>query len=404
MHMFVYVLFVVFFMVFSYFQSVRKVCTPNIESLLCNNGTNLTPTTCKLSPLSTGLISCGVVVLVLASLLLGYEGFQWYKFPQYFKRIENRWEIGLYLVTMCSVTFVLTSLVNYDTTVINALLLVGLVLLGAWNVGKFESGLKVFILMNVLQQIQYLAPVIVLFLITFTCAFCIVLPDNDVFVNYQSLVKVLAMTIGEIDFSAITEIITCASNRYDTMAMFGVYMLLALFMVIMPIVVMNWLLAIIVIDVPEIIEKQKIVYFETITRLTFEYYYIIRRVVKYKHEKTLKMFIARKPSSFRDICGNVLSLIFCFPCSFIVYFTGEQDCDDWFMNGAVPDDSYKKRKAEYIRKLTIEHEKYWKGKDINQRIETKIDNEITGLKTKISNMEDSLSKIIHLLESQPVRN
>jgi len=364
------------------------------------------------------VMSCGVTALVLSFVLLGYECYQVRVNSgiQYLYKPENWLEIFVYLG---SIAVILSYLIDNDwLNELNveqlhsagSLLIVIIMFLEMHLLGKYPGkfGRQFRMLLNVIWNIISYAPILIMPIFMYASAFSNILIDdeNSAFDNMGlSLAKTMTMSIGEIDYTDVF----LDTNSF-TLLVLCKYIILVIFVISMPIALMNLLIGVAVGEIQELKKNAEISEFQSRVSLILEYSYMLRKLVGYKQKKTLQQLFVRDPSRWFGICIGVLCMPFCFPVVCVLYLTGNGDCDVWFMDGSVDDAKYKKWKTEYLRKLKVEHEKIdnvnMEIKQLKTDLHIKVNNletEINGLKTEISGLTSQMSVLINLIKSQSDR-
>ena len=236
-----------------------------------------------------GLISMNSINAIL--ILLVYECVQIYKQQKhYFRYFENICDLFLFISTPSCYIIFLTGIVAYNkyVPIVYCILTIVAALRGAWMLKDLPYfGHKFRMLFFVLGKVLQFIPVLIAFINIFALAFTGLLQYQKPFDRYAfSILKVMAMSIGELDFNDMF----FGDDAVDNVPIFEVlaFIIFFSFLILMPISMINLLLVEALQGVEEMSRKAAVADFNSKVNLILQYSYMLPR--EYTNSLPFRLF------------------------------------------------------------------------------------------------------------------
>ena len=234
-------------------------------------------------PVLTEICRYGAIVLAVCGLV--FEVWQLKtKMWHYLKQIENYIDVTLFVFTI--IVLIISRAIGHNKVIhwLGSFMVLTAALNGAWLFTNIPYvGNRFRMLFSVFGQVLVFSPILIFFIVIFSVVFHILLHNQQPFSHIGfSIVKIMAMTIGELEFSDMFFDETNV-NAFEIVA----FLIFVLFLAMMTISMMNLLIGIAVPDVNELLQQGYQNDFKAKVDLILQYSYMFSGINRGKHKKTL---------------------------------------------------------------------------------------------------------------------
>ena len=324
---------------------------------------------------------CRIVTIILAIVGLIFEVFQMrIKRFHYLKNPENHVDVLVFLGALV-VTLVPLG-IDYDVWVhtLGCVLILTSGIRSSWTLTHIKyMGNKFRMVLAVVTQVFIFSPILLLFVLMFALVYHALFSNQETFSNFGiSLMKTMAMTVGELDFSSVY----FADDNNKTFEIMGL-IFFVVFLGIMTISMMNLLIGVAVGDIVELQQKGDQSIFRGQVELILEYCYMFERLSNKLHYRDISEFSKwRKMDSTegKSLCGRL----------------GDRILYHLFGLKSHPDS---KSFTKYIDKLELNHKQYLADIGDDGPDMEAIEEKLEALDEKISRIESNIEKLVEKMNS-----